>query len=399
MEINELIGQLLLRHNCVVVPSFGGFVATRKPAQINYEKGIILPPHKQLTFNKHLVNNDGLLVTSWANNNDISFRDAEVDITTFAKNSQEKLKSGQRLVIENVGTLFLNEEGSISFEQDRFFNLLLESYGMGEVKFVAESQTNAHRSEKKPASKPITQLKAVPHETKNVEPKEINQQTEDTENTLVTGKEVSINETHNTVKSESKRSFGYKKVLKYAAAAAFAPLLFYSLWIPATSDVLKSGVIYSNDFNPFDKTPSSTYVRSQDFTLEKRVFEFNDEIARVKKNLPSDVKVFHYPLTEDKYIPVWRDSNSKETQKNSVESKNTDLVNKKFHLIAGCFSNKSNAESIVDELKSKGINAFILDYNKGLHRVSAQQADNRKAIKQFQSELKSKGFDSWVLRK
>lgn len=395
MEINELIGQLLLRHNCVVIPSFGGFVATRRPAQINYDKGVILPPHKKLTFNKHLDNNDGLLISSWANENNLSFKSAELDISNFAKKSQEKLRTGQRLVIENVGTLFLNEEGNISFEQDRFFNLLLESYGMGEVKFVAEKEIST-----KPAPQPKSHLKAVPLETNTPQPKEDKEEYKVVEKSPITkGKEVSINTASEKSKGRDPRKFGYKKALKYVAAAAFAPILFYSLWIPATSDVLKSGVIYSNDFNPFDKTPSSTYVRSQDFTLEKRVFEFNDEIARVKKNLPSDVKVFHYPLTEDKYIPVWRDGSSKLSKESSDKNTNSDLLNKKFHLIAGCFSNKSNAESIVEELNSLGINAFILDYHKGLHRVSAQQTDNKRAIKQFQSELKNKGFDSWVLRR
>ena len=35
----ELIGQLLLRHNCVIVPGFGGFVAQRVAAVVDSEKG------------------------------------------------------------------------------------------------------------------------------------------------------------------------------------------------------------------------------------------------------------------------------------------------------------------------------------------------------------------------
>ena len=61
MLIEKLIGDLLLRHNCVVVPSFGGFVAKQVSAVIDYKTGVMHPPKKSLLFNKQLINNDGLL--------------------------------------------------------------------------------------------------------------------------------------------------------------------------------------------------------------------------------------------------------------------------------------------------------------------------------------------------
>mgnify|MGYP003565138742 CR=1 FL=1 len=39
MLIEQLIGDLLLRHNCVVVPAFGGFVAKQMSAVIDYKTG------------------------------------------------------------------------------------------------------------------------------------------------------------------------------------------------------------------------------------------------------------------------------------------------------------------------------------------------------------------------
>ena len=44
--VEELIGDLLLRHNCVVIPSFGGFVAKKTSATIDYKNGVIYPPKK-----------------------------------------------------------------------------------------------------------------------------------------------------------------------------------------------------------------------------------------------------------------------------------------------------------------------------------------------------------------
>ena len=50
--VEELIGDLLLRHNCVIVPSFGGFVAKQSSATIDYKNGVMLPPGKSVMFNR-----------------------------------------------------------------------------------------------------------------------------------------------------------------------------------------------------------------------------------------------------------------------------------------------------------------------------------------------------------
>ena len=64
--IEHIIGELLLRHNCVIVPSFGGFVAKRASATIDYTTGVMQPPKKSILFNRQLINNDGLLIAECA---------------------------------------------------------------------------------------------------------------------------------------------------------------------------------------------------------------------------------------------------------------------------------------------------------------------------------------------
>ena len=76
MLIEQLIGDLLLRHNCVVVPSFGGFVAKQTVAVIDTANGVMLPPRKSLLFNKQLINNDGLLIAAFAQASGKSYNEA-----------------------------------------------------------------------------------------------------------------------------------------------------------------------------------------------------------------------------------------------------------------------------------------------------------------------------------
>ena len=48
-------------------------------------------------------------------------------------------------------------------------------------------------------------------------------------------------------------------MLRYAAASILLPIAFYSFWIPVKTDVLQSGVISLNDFNPFYKKQKGSY--------------------------------------------------------------------------------------------------------------------------------------------
>ena len=98
----------MLRHNCVIVPSFGGFVAKPIPAKINFEKGTMVPPSKSLLFNKQLINNDGLLINELASQNGISFNDASVEVASKVQVWNKALKSGGRIELDRVGNLYLD---------------------------------------------------------------------------------------------------------------------------------------------------------------------------------------------------------------------------------------------------------------------------------------------------
>ena len=51
MYLGEFISDLLYRHDCVVVPNFGAFIAQKTTAKINYERNEFYPPKKNITFN------------------------------------------------------------------------------------------------------------------------------------------------------------------------------------------------------------------------------------------------------------------------------------------------------------------------------------------------------------
>ena len=60
-SIVEIIEHLLLNHECVVLPGLGGFIVRDSPCNFTADKSMIKPAFRNLFFNPHLTQNDGLL--------------------------------------------------------------------------------------------------------------------------------------------------------------------------------------------------------------------------------------------------------------------------------------------------------------------------------------------------
>jgi hypothetical protein len=383
MLIEKLIGDLLLRHNCVVVPSFGGFVSKQTSAVIDYKTGVMHPPKKSLLFNKQLINNDGLLASVFAKEASLSFDEASSEIQKQVISWHKALNSGDRINLENIGFLFLDQEKNIGFEQDRYFNILLQSYGLGKVHFISEEDIQL-------VAQPMTLINPIAKEDESIiemHPTAIRP----IEKTLeVETKEISI---------APQRHF---KIWKYIAAASMIPFVFYSYWIPMETNVLESKIISISDFNPFHKSVKKTYTApTKNLNLDSSSLtkiSIQEEIDQ----LPNTVDSWSYPFNEDLYIPLKTgkvnikeefDNSTKsepEIQKNDVESQ---------HVIANCFSREENATNFVKTLKSNGFQAKIVDFKGGLYRVSAGKINTSSELEPIQSKLEQMDVQgSWILK-
>jgi hypothetical protein len=350
-KIEDLVSSLLLRHSCVIIPNLGGFVAKTISAKLDLDRDLFFAPSKQLLFNKNLLNNDGLLISEYASINAIEYSKSQSEIEEFVLDLKSKLNSKQSVHIERVGKLSYDLEGNLVFEQDRYFNLLLSSYGLSQVQFIA-----------------------------NKEP-EIN--------------ELSIKDKKIKVKAPI-RKINY---LKYAAAACLLPLAFYSFWIPTHSGILESGLISYKDFNPFYKKEIGDYSQQkmatqQNEVLEKNVFE--SQIITSKNH-----RVGLYKFDEGINIPIRIEE--KKIVKEILDFQIENFQNKisstiSFEYIIGCFSNKNNALALITKLKKEGFSAK----NAGgspLVRVSIGSAESDLQMQTIIQKANEKGYKGWILKK
>lgn len=401
MTLENLISELLLRHNCVVIPSFGGFVAGQIPAHFDTEKGVILPPRKSLLFNKQLISNDGLLIATYAKHNHLNYDVAEFFIRDTVKKWQDKLAKGERVSIENVGFLYLDAEKNIGFEQDRYSNLLLASYGLSNVHFIPETDIQFVVNEKTgrvsiDEPKEVINTPIIP-----IEPVREPIQEEVIEEELAP-----IIELHPK-----------KKAWKYIAAAVLLPIAFYSYWIPTKSDVLQSGLISIRDFNPASPQKQGNYrPKTIDFVIPR--VEQLESIEKLTSTLPEEVDVFAFYYQNDIIIPVRVREEVKEVPvmepvkppvlaipikknapKPSISEARNEVTSSNKHLIVGCFSTVDNANKLVSKLKSKGFDAYIVDEVNGLHRVSALNSSNDSALSSTTKRLNAIQISTWILKK
>jgi cell division septation protein DedD len=129
MRLETYISDLLYRYECVIVPGFGGFITNETTAKLNRFTHTFYPPTKQITFNNHLQNNDGLLANYIASVESVTFSEA----TTLIKNEINTWSASMKnetIELSKIGTLSLDPQGKIIFEPSTSQNYLTDSFGL-----------------------------------------------------------------------------------------------------------------------------------------------------------------------------------------------------------------------------------------------------------------------------
>lgn len=109
------IEYLTLRHDCVIVAGLGAFIATQRGAQIDMQRGLIVPPCRSLMFNQAVTLDDGLLANSIARKEGISFDEARQVIFREVSILKATILADGNVSLGNVGSMFLGEESKILF--------------------------------------------------------------------------------------------------------------------------------------------------------------------------------------------------------------------------------------------------------------------------------------------
>ena len=140
MKMTQYISALLYRYPCVIVPGFGAFITEIQSSFYDVDKQMFFPPQKRISFNRNIVNNDGLLANHIATQERLSYEDAVVRIQTMVADWNNTLTSFDTLNLESIGVFSYNEEKSLQFNPIHNHNYLATSFGLSSVGVQAISR-------------------------------------------------------------------------------------------------------------------------------------------------------------------------------------------------------------------------------------------------------------------
>ena len=352
-QTGKYISELLLEHDCVVVPRLGGFVANYAPAQINGSRHTIFPPYKKIVFNRKLKNNDGLLAEYISTVENKSFSEATSSLNLFAENVIQRLNKGEIILIESIGTLVMGGENNILFEANTNSNLLLSSFGFDSIQAL-------------PITREEKRIKEIVFENRGSKPVD--------------------------------RKFVLRKVAPYVAV----PLLVLLLWLPFATGVIKEEKINFSRINPFYNSPASVYSPADFFepyaapAQYASLFDYEAEGKAVKYSF-----VENNTVTDSLAAGVIVSLGEETAEDTSVpEIAAVAIGRNRYHIIGGAFKYSDLAELLVADLRKKGFGAYILDEpNENLQKVSYEGFPTKNEALQKLSEIQNVNPDAWVYRK
>ncbi|MBL0256479.1 MAG: SPOR domain-containing protein [Bacteroidetes bacterium] len=347
-SIDSHISALLYDHDCVIVPSLGGFLASQNPSRIHVARQIIDPPFRKVAFNIYLRQNDGLLANHLVEFEQVSYSEARIRIEQYVNECFSKLSDGKKVIVERVGTLVYDSERNIQFEPFRQVNYLKDSFGLSPVPFAP--------IEREKTQAPVLRQK----EKSELRP--------------------SLKDTGRTLGKKRKNAQRYLGVITVAGALAWFSLNLY-LVAPRPASL--------TTISPFDKESlkkilTDTGLHSQELTITppapnvthiETVYVASTAPA---STIPQEEEIDHHPaVTAPEIIHAAQPQPS-------------------FYVIAGVFRIPENANDFVSKLQQNGYpEARIIDQGKAFY-VCYNGFPNRTAALALLDSLTEKQQSGWI---
>jgi nucleoid DNA-binding protein len=362
-DLGKHISELLYDHDCVIVPAFGGFLASNQPARIVAANHAIYPPYRLIAFNVFLKQNDGLLANHLVESKNIQYAEALHLINSFAESCIEALENGKQVNVNEVGTLFYDKEKNIQFEAFRNITHRKESFGLEAVNFIL-----VQRGEK----------------------------TETTKSVLENGIRPSVHEGRESFKQKILQNKGYIGAVFVGAAMVWLSL---NLFLSAPKNY------ESTSLNPFDSQETiiskTDSLRNIPSTIQNGESYKNDnpnivvvpsvETTSVVSSNPEIQKNNSEPLETASIKPIV------EPPPVIVEKKNTiSRTGNNYYAIAGVFKIKENAINLVNTLQQQGFADAALIEVGGRSYVAYESVTTPSDAISMVDSLRKKNLESWI---
>lgn len=114
-NVIEHIEYLIRRNDCVVLPSWGAFIAHYEPARYDEASSKFYPPSRRISFNADVDHNDGLLASSLSRRLGIPFAKAAKIVGEEVDSMKCQLAADGEISFGSVGRFTIGEESTLVF--------------------------------------------------------------------------------------------------------------------------------------------------------------------------------------------------------------------------------------------------------------------------------------------
>lgn len=353
MDIAAHIGQLVMEHECVIIPGLGGFITNYRAAEINQRQHQILPPSRKLVFNAQLNGNDGLLANFLSQKLDISYKTALLLLEVFANYCQRDLAEGKQISFGDLGILDKNVHNKLEFYPNNAINYNEDSFGLKalDLQMMERKSDFSLRA-------PIIKKEVRAHTTNIIQL-----------NTSVLRKIAAL-----------LIPFGL-----LIGAVFYLPSIVQNKYLQQTSFFS-----FLDNFKQSETSDSNIDNSKTESTTEELTDSSNTESESTAAEAVDSENIEN---ESEITTPVSTDL--------IVRDRIADLPKGKFHVICGSFGEKSRADALVARLKSEGFAAFIAGQSQlGTYRVSIQSFTNLNDASRQMQWIREQGFDkAWILNK
>lgn len=340
ISIAEAISDLLFARDTVVVPGLGAFVKKPTSAQVNPVANYFAMPSSEVVFDANLREDNDLVVNYIAEKNEVPEDEARRLLAMFVSDCFNSLKQGKKVILNNIGTLYIDWAGDLIFEQDKAVNYNADAFGLCD--FTPE---------------PVLRSK-----TKDEIKAEIEQQQKD-KNTPVTVDEKAVHEHENEDNEDDgfdddERSFGW-------------------LWI-LLALLLLAGVGYGLHY-----------------------FKVVDYSKWFVKEQPAEFEPWTVVLPEAKTWETEKVVPQEQAIDTLVEPQQPVVVNSdaNIRIIAGCFAQEDNAARLTNTLKDKGYTSAFYELRGTKWFVSfGRYATDEEATIALREIRKNTEYKAWILK-
>jgi len=132
MNVSKFIAELLMHHDCLIIPGFGVITGEEKSAGIHPVQHSFQPPEKFFSFNAATTGGDNLLVELISKKEVCSKEFATKTVRGFVEEIKNSLKEKGAYELKGIGKFYLDIEKKLRFISQPDKNYLLSSFGLPE---------------------------------------------------------------------------------------------------------------------------------------------------------------------------------------------------------------------------------------------------------------------------